>query len=94
VELKRIALTRDQLSGLLWFPASDKKKDKRYDWFVRNYGERCWELDALDPNTLRDCVEAEILKHIDPAAWERCKVVEAAEHKSLVDVMSGWKAAE
>ena len=90
VQLKRIALMRDHLAGLPSFPATDKKKDPRYKWFVENYGKRCWELDALDPNELRACVEIEILKHIEPIAWERCKVTEAAERKSLQTFLSGW----
>jgi hypothetical protein len=57
VLLTRIALTRGQVRGLPSFPASDKKDDKRYEWFVTNYGKRCWELDAMDPNDLRECVE-------------------------------------
>ena len=60
VTLKRIALTRKQADGLPSFPATDKSKDPRYKWFVRNYGDRCWELDAMDPNDLRDCVEEAI----------------------------------
>jgi hypothetical protein len=91
VELKRIALTRDQLAGLPSFPAADKKKDVRYKWFVRNYGKRCWELDALDPNDLRACVDVEIVRCIEPVAWQRCKVVERAERDSLRTVMALWR---
>jgi hypothetical protein len=54
VEVRRIALTREQVRDLPSFPATDKVKDKRYKWFVANYGKRCWELDAMDPNALRD----------------------------------------
>src|SRR5262249_3067994 len=54
VDVYRIALTRDQVVGLPSFPAADKRKDTRYKWFVRkNFGDRCWEIDALDPNILR-----------------------------------------
>jgi hypothetical protein len=53
VKLKRIALTQHQLRGLTSFAASDKRKDPRYKWFVQNFGNHCWELDALDPNELR-----------------------------------------
>src|SRR5262249_588754 len=53
VEVRRIALLPEQLTDLPSFPASDKKKDPRYSWFVQNYGRHCWELDALDPNDLR-----------------------------------------
>ena len=91
VELQRIALTRDHLAELPSFPASDKRKDPRSKWFVANFGKRCWELDALDPNELRDCVETEILDHIEPVAWERCKVVERAERESLRAGMASWK---
>src|SRR5262249_18903985 len=61
ITLKRIALTANQLRGLPSFPATDKRKDTRYPWFRRNHGARCWELDALDPRDLRDCVEREIV---------------------------------
>jgi hypothetical protein len=90
VELKRIALVRSQLAGLPSFPASDKKKDPRYGWFIKNYGQTCWELDALDPNDLRACVDAAIVANIDAVAWERCKVVEEAEQESLRTILEGW----
>ena len=57
IMLRRIALTAEQVTGLPSFPASDKRKDPRYKWFVANHGHLCWELDAMDPNALRDCVE-------------------------------------
>jgi hypothetical protein len=91
VDLIRVALTGGQLADLPSFPAADKHKDRRYKWFVKNFGTRCWELDALDPNDLRACVEEEIRSQIEPTAWSRCKVVEAAEQRSLVEVMSAWR---
>ena len=90
VTLIRVALTGEQLADLPSFPAADKKKDRRYKWFVKNFGTRCWELDALDPNNLRACVEEEIRGWIEPTAWNRCKVTEAAEKESLVEVMAAW----
>jgi hypothetical protein len=93
VELERIALTRDDLAGLPFFAAEDKKKDKRYRWFIENFGRRCWELDAMDPNDLRARVEQEIASRIEPAAWKRCKVTERAEKDSLREVMASWRGA-
>ena len=57
VELRRVALTREQLSALPSFPAADKRKDPRFKWFTESFGDQCWEIDALDPNALRDRVE-------------------------------------
>jgi len=90
VRLRRIALTRDHVKGLLSFPATDKRKDPRYAWFVKNYGKRCWELDAMDPNNLRACVKREIKKLIEPVAWKRCEVVNRAEQESLKTVLEKW----
>jgi hypothetical protein len=83
VRFMRIALTSAQATGLPSFPASDKRKDPRYPWFNRHHGERCWEIDAMDPRDLRDCVEREIKRYIEPVAWARCEAVNAAEQESL-----------
>jgi hypothetical protein len=93
ISVKRIALTRKQVRALPSFPARDKRKDPRYKWFVANYGNRCWELDAMDPNDLRTCVEAAIVKLIEPKAWQRCEIVNRAERESLETVLSKWGAA-
>jgi len=93
VTVQRIALTEEQTIGLALpsFPATDKRKDPRYRWFVSNYGTRCWELDAMDPNDLRDRVENAIESFIEPVAWRRCEVVNKAEQESLKTVLKGWK---
>lgn len=92
VELRRVALRFGQCRQLPSFPASDKKNDKRYEWFCRTFGDRCWELDAMDPNDLRSCVDHAIHELIEPLAWERCLVVNNAERESLQAVMQTWMA--
>lgn len=69
----------------------EKSKDPRAPWFRKTYGQLCWELDAMDPNDLRTRVENEINKHIEPVAWERCRVVDAAERESMGKFLSKWK---
>jgi hypothetical protein len=91
VALERIALTREQTDGLPSFPASDKKKDPRYQWFVRQFGNQCWELDALDPNDLRALVEKAIRAKIEPIAWARCDRVNKVEQESLRTILNKWK---
>ena len=90
VSVKRIALTEPDLNGLPSFPANDKKKDPRHRWFVQNFGQRCWELDAMDPNDLRECVETAIMDLIEPEAWNRCVVVNKAEQDSLRSILDQW----
>jgi hypothetical protein len=93
ISLRRIALLRLDLDGLPSFPAWDKKRDPRHEWFVQNFGRQCWELDAMDPNDLRTCVEEAIKGWIEPEAWERCVVVNKAEQESLRSVLDAWKCA-
>jgi hypothetical protein len=94
VELRRIALTAEQAAGLPSFPASDKRKDPRYLWFLEGHGRRCWEIDAMDPRDLRDCTERAIRELIEPIAWARCETVNAAELESLQTILTNWKVSE
>jgi hypothetical protein len=99
VTFTRIAVLASDLAHLSTFPASDKGPtsttggDKRYPWFVENFGPLCCELDAMDPNDLRDRVEAAIKSNIEPEAWARCDRVEQAERASLRSVLDSWGAA-
>jgi hypothetical protein len=92
VSVRRIALTRKQVRALPSFPATDKRKDPRYKWFTQKFGSQCWEIDALDPNTLRACVEGEIKGLIEPETWQRCEQINRAERESLREVMKSWAA--
>ena len=87
VTIKRIALKQGDLSSLPSFP---RVRQERYKWHVENYGDRCWEIDAMNPNDLRDRVEQEIVSLIEPTAWERCKVVERAQRDTLREALEGW----
>lgn len=93
VEIVRVAIdVEDTLAAasVPWFPASDKTGDRRYDWFVENYGNRCWELDALNPVILRERVEQHIVDRLDTAAWDRMIEIENAERASLKAYLAGY----
>jgi hypothetical protein len=92
VSVERIAITQGDTIGLPSFPAKDKYKDPRYQWFIKNHGDHCWELDAMDPNKLRGRVEEAIVELIEPVAWNRCAAVNKAEQDSLRTVLSEWGA--
>lgn len=91
VSIDRVAVTIFDVAGLPSFPASSKRKDPRYDWWIANEcGDECWELDAMDPRELRDTVESAISDIIEPEAWARCEVIYAAERVSLEDFLKLW----
>jgi hypothetical protein len=89
-DFQRIAVTEEDFH-LPSFSASSKRSDPRYKWFVQNYGYDCWELDAIDPNDLRERVREQIESCIDLPKWERAIEVEKAEVESMQDFHEHWK---
>jgi hypothetical protein len=95
--IKRVALdAKDVATGtdLPSFEVESKAKDPRYRWFVENYGQRCWELDALSPVDLRQRVEAKIQGMLDMDAWNHSIAIEAAERESMSTVLTAWQKSK
>lgn len=78
-------------SKLPWFPASDKTTDSRHQWFVKKYGQRCWEVDALSPPVLRDRLDEAIADTLDLDAWNHAVSIELAERESMQSILGNWK---
>jgi hypothetical protein len=94
VDITRIALTRpDCTDALPSFDVETKRRDPRYAWFKHHYGSRCWELDAMNPNDLRERLRNEIIRRIDMDAWAHCQTTEAAERESLNAYVRAWAKA-
>jgi hypothetical protein len=91
VELKRIALIETDLPSLpTHFDVSTKAGDPRAPWFRKRFGTKYYELDALDPEALRERVRIEAKKFIDEEAWDRVEIANQAVAGSLAAVMKGW----
>jgi hypothetical protein len=92
VELIPLAMTADDLTHpdvrATVFPA--KKQDPRYAWFTERYRTSCWELDALNPVTVRERVKRAISDLIDWDAWRHDADLERAQLDSLEEVLSAW----
>jgi hypothetical protein len=70
------------------------KNSSRSAEFIRKYGTRCAEVDAIPPTELRDRVRAAIESHIDQEQWSRLKRVEELESRTIVDLVSDWREKE
>jgi hypothetical protein len=93
-QIYRIALSADDIGpDLPSFDAATKKADPRHRWFTERYGSRCWELDAMDPNTLRARVRESIEALIDMTAWQRSIEVEAVEVDSMQQFHRAWASS-
>lgn len=81
-EIIEVALNPDQVENYNLLTLPLKRKDKRIEWFLAEYGdiEGC-ELDALDPDDLKKILVLAMEEHLD---LEKLRI-----HKWL-DVKSKW----
>lgn len=82
---QRLAVVEHDFDAFDLLPLPVKTTDVRSRAFHERYGSRCAEADALPPSELRRRVRTAIESHIDRAAWDRLRAVEAAEKQSLDD---------
>lgn len=70
VEVVRLALNWDQIEQ--WNPPENpaKESDPRAASYINRFGDSSWELDAVEPLTLRDLVEQSVLLRRDNDLWE------------------------
>ncbi|MGA2502483.1 MAG: hypothetical protein ABSG01_00160 [Anaerolineales bacterium] len=70
IEVDRVALNMDQIR--LWKPPENpaKEMDKRYKAYVKEFGESCWELDAVPPDQLAGLVRSAVLSRRDNEKWQ------------------------
>ena len=90
-KFERIAVLRDDNKHLPSFDVATKRDDARHDWYTSNFGNKCWELDAIDPNDLRDRVKEQIETRLNLLTWEHAKHIEAAEVASMREFHAAWK---
>jgi hypothetical protein len=64
-ELHRIALTMKQIEQFNPPPNPTKLTDARASGYLSEYGEECWELDALDPKTIRSLIQNKVTEYLD-----------------------------
>jgi hypothetical protein len=85
VTIERVAITREDMSGLPNFSASDKPANPLCSWYLRTHGDRCVELDAMAPPILRERVRAAVLAHVELDAWAESLAREEDELERLAD---------
>ena len=93
VHLERIALTAEDVAPGTMIPSFDaatKTGDPRHKWFRENYGSRCWELDAMNPVDLRECVREAIVAMLDVEKWNQSVAIERTEKDSMADFLQTW----
>jgi len=84
ISMNRLALNMDQIRELNPPPNPAKGTDARYGSYVEEFGDECWELDALDPDYINELVENEILNLRDPDLYDEMQA-KLDRHNEILD---------
>jgi len=90
IEVRRIALTMDQIEEKQPPPNPAKTTDSRYSGYVSEYGDESWELDALEPQYISDLIRDGILEERDEEKWEAAVAEQEEEREQIADVIERW----
>jgi hypothetical protein len=90
-ELRRIALTMEQIEAQRPPPNPAKTTDSRFEDYEEQFGTESWELDALQPAFLVELVEGNIIGEIDQDNWEEREAEIKAIRTKLEKVAKEFK---
>lgn len=83
IQVVRIALNMSQIEELKPPPNPAKMTDSRYDTYRKQFGDDCWELDALTPDYIHRLIEKSILQIRDQKAWDEMEAQETSDLRVL-----------
>lgn len=92
LDVRKVALTMGQIEQYEPPPNPAKTTDSRYEKYAAQHGTESWELDALDPPTLRAVIREAFASVVDRAAWDaviREEEAQRARMKAAVAAMRG-----
>ena len=78
-----LALNMTQIKRYNPPPNPAKQTDPRSKWYISEYGNKSWELDALEPKVLIAIAETGIRKHLDLNKYDQWVIREDKEKIAL-----------
>lgn len=94
IEVRRIALTMEQIEEVNPPPNPAKVTDSRYEGYAAEFGEESWELDALEPRYIADLIGDQILDGRDEEKWEAAVAEQEEERGQIQDIIDRWEELE
>ncbi len=83
IEVKRLALNLDQVELYNPPPNPAKTTDARFVAYRRKFGTESWELDALQPEVIRDLISDAANAVINRTVWDESRKREDKERAAL-----------
>jgi hypothetical protein len=94
LDIRRLALNMDQVRRYNPPENPAKTTDSRFVTYMRQFGDKSWELDALNPRTLAALVRDNVLSVCDKSLWEDLVTTEARARGQLKTVATTWGSVE
>lgn len=90
IDVRRIALNRDQIDEFSPPPNPAKVTDSRAAEYIRKHGTKSWELDALEPAVVVDLITKAIEPLISDRLWAEAQERESEQRAVLRQVGERW----
>ena len=90
IKVVRLALNMEQVEEYNPPPNPAKDTDSRFEGYRLKYGDESWELDALDPNMIRDLIQKAIDQIKNSRKWDLAVRHEQANQRDLERVSDRW----
>ncbi|MEN6316711.1 MAG: hypothetical protein ABFD25_20940 [Clostridiaceae bacterium] len=87
----RIALNMDQIEEYNPPPNPTKLTDSRATGYISEFGEECWELDALRPEVIDALITSTVNRYIDISKFNKMKKKEQSARRILEAVSDNWE---
>lgn len=90
IEVRRLALTWEQIQLYNPPPNFAKITDSRADAYIEEFGENSWELDALNPSVIISLIEEAARGLREPDVFDKIMAEEAEGKEQLQAVADRW----
>ena len=91
IELRRIALTWEQIQQYQPPPNPTKITDSRAEQYMENYGGESWELDALEPAVLEALIEDAVMEIRNDGLFELAEGRQRDNKERLLTLSRNWE---
>ena len=91
VEVRRLALNMDQVRRYNPPPNPAKMTDSRFGGYASKFGQKSWELDALEPQVIAQLIRVNVESIIDVGYWDDAVAAEEKARKDILAIASKMK---
>ena len=90
VSIKRLALNLNQIQQYNPPPNPAKETDTRFAGYKDRYGDKSWELDALEPQILDVLITENIMSCLDLELFDAMKQLQEVQRQEIIKLAANF----